>query len=638
MDASDIENQSLIAETSFNHIDLGDAYLESSEQRQDNSGRRLHESDELVFPLSKSAYTQYSEDPSEPLEFRLYYGTKEICFDDPAQFAFGEALAKQSRFVAGDALNWGENDWPRVREMLEDLIAHDVLHYADEDVEAVLAIDRVDRASPLPPAELDTPLIWDDLENVMRRLTGKPLELGNLELVVPIFRVAHMYMDTDGRQVGEANVFPPAFRLDRPTQWRTCTYSGTRYQPDRPMNVTALKAMRVHWRQMMAVLLQVREGYFKRFPDARNGWTVGDIERASVAVLALPSFMLLRQDDPVQNGSLHPVLSSIFRVTDGLRMTMHQMLFVPFGEPTRRPDTPMTAAEAYGYAERNHSLHSGHGVCAGPQFMIEEFLAVLLDGAEPKSGMPRAIDPDVQSALDCLEQAIDYGLLGLQAFATIFSLWPAMASGYHDLYTAIDSWTGERSATFDALHTRFEAHEDHLTRGTHLAKEEWRDDRITVYSDMYAKCGFGLTGTAPARTLRERLSEANPDQTAAITAQLTDAFERHFADMPSSLVLSQKLAGIVARFVDRTQATIKLAEEVQSGINALLGRTASIRRFSADDINLHNLMQGHGEDALPYLINEIGKLLGISITIDAMSVNINNYTVAPATLKEIQAA
>jgi len=213
-----------------------------------------------------------------------------------------------------------------------------------------------------------------------------------------------------------------------------------------------------------------------------------------------------------------------------------------------------------------------------------------------------------------------------------------MASAYHDLYTAIDGWAGVRSATFDGLHARFETHYAHLTRGTHLAKEEWRDDRIMVYGEMYAKCGFGLTGAAPAHSLRERLSEADPDQTLAITAQLTDAFERHFVDMPSSLALSQQFAGIIAKFVDRTQATIKLAEEVQSGINALLGRKPSVRRFSADDINLHNLMQGHGGDALPYLINEIGNLLGIIIMIDATSINITNYSVESATLKEIQAA
>jgi hypothetical protein len=630
MDASDIETQPLTAEASLNDVDFKSVETEHT--------RRLLETDELIFPLSKSAYTQYSEDPDVPLEFRLYYGTKEICFDDPAQFAFGEALAKQSRFIAGDALHWGQSDWPVVCEMLEDLITHEVLRYADDEVEALLAIDREDRASPLPPANIDQPLVWNDLENVMRKLTGKPLELANLELVVPIFRVAHMYMDKDGRQVGEANVFPPAFRLDRPTQWRTCTYSGTRYQPERPMNVTALKVMRVHWRQMMAVLLQVREVYFKRFPEARNGWTVGDLERASVGVLSLPSFMLLRQDDPVENGNLHPVLSSIFRVTDGLRMTMHQMLFVPFGEPTRSPDTPMTAAEVYAYAERNHSLHSGHGVCAGPQFMIEEFLAVFLNGAEPKSGMPRAIEPDVQAALDCLEQAMDYGLLGLQAFATIFSLWPAMAGAYYDLYQAIDGWTGERCATFEVLHSRFQKHYDHLIHQTHLATEEWRDNRIMVYGDMYAKCGFGLTGAAPARALRERLGEYDPDQTAAITVQLTSAFDRHFGHASSLHALAQQLATIMAKFLDRTQATLKLAEEVQSGINALLGRAPSVRRFNADDINLHNLMQGDGDNVLPYLINEIGNLLNIHITIDAGMTNIVNIDDALASVKAIQMA
>jgi hypothetical protein len=632
MDASDTESQPLLAATSFDQVDVEQVHIEQSFEPT----RQLLETDTLIFPLSKSAYTQYSDEPDAPLEFRLYYGTKEICFDDPDQFAFGETLAKQSRFIAGDALNWAQSDWPRVREMLEDLIAHEVLRYADDDVEISLAIDREDRPSPLPPAGIDAPIVWDDLENVMRQLTGKPLELANLELVVPIFRVAHMYMDTDGRQVGEANVFPPAFRLDRPTQWRTCTYSGTRYQPDRPMNVTALKVMRVHWRQMMAVLLQVREVYFKRFPDARRGWTVGDLERASVGVLALPSLVLLRQDNPVENGNLHPVLSSIFRVTDGLRMTMHQMLFVPFGEPTRSPGTPMTAAEVYAYAERNRSLHSGHGVCAGPQFMIEEFLSVFLEGTEPKSGMPRAIDPDVQDALDVLEQAMDYGLLGLQAFATIFSLWPAMAGAYHDLHQAIDGWAGERSTAFEALYARFQVHQDHLINETHLANDEWRNNRMIVYGDMYAKCGFGLTGSLPTRSLIDRVGAFDLDQRVAITAQLDEALSRYFGNEASASGLVEQLAAIIAQFLDRTQATVRLAEEVQSGINALLGRSPSVRRFSADDINLHNLMQGTGDNILPYLIDEIGDLLSIDIAIDAELIAIEMKPVAGTTQEEIQ--
>jgi hypothetical protein len=94
--------------------------------------------------------------------------------------------------------------------------------------------------------------------------------MGYLELVIPIFRVAHMSMDADGRQVGEANVFPPGLRLDIPTNWRRRIYPGNRYLADRPMNVTVLRGMRAHWGQIMAMLLRIREGYLQRFPEARE--------------------------------------------------------------------------------------------------------------------------------------------------------------------------------------------------------------------------------------------------------------------------------------------------------------------------------------------------------------------------------
>jgi hypothetical protein len=176
------------------------------------------------------------------------------------------------------------------------------------------------RPSPLPPAETTEARTWLECESITETLAGRPLELGYLELVIPIFRVAHMALDGDGRQVGEANVFPKPLRLDIPTKWRTCIYSGSRFQDERPMNVTALKAIRAHWPQIMTALLRIREAYLERFPHARNGWTVGEIERLATLVLAVPTYQLMRKGG-LQNGELHPALSSMFRVTDGLRMT-----------------------------------------------------------------------------------------------------------------------------------------------------------------------------------------------------------------------------------------------------------------------------------------------------------------------------
>ena len=54
------------------------------------AARALHQDDELLFPLSKGAFAQYWEDEETPRELRVYYRDKEIAFDDPAFWSFGE--------------------------------------------------------------------------------------------------------------------------------------------------------------------------------------------------------------------------------------------------------------------------------------------------------------------------------------------------------------------------------------------------------------------------------------------------------------------------------------------------------------------------------------------------------------------
>ena len=251
--------------------------------------RRLKADDELVFPQHKRAVTQYATDASGGTELHLYYGEKEIVFDEPELFAFGEGLAKQACFVAGTATTWGEGyDWPRVRELLEQLLAEGILRHVEANESDPMSTQNGACPSPLPAAHSTAPRTWFACEAITRELTGHSVELGYLELIVPIFRVAHMALDAEGRQVGEANVFPKPLRLEVPTEWRPCPYAGTRFQSERPMNVTALKSMRKHWLQMMVALTRIRDAYLRRFPQARSGWTVGDLERLSSLVLTVP--------------------------------------------------------------------------------------------------------------------------------------------------------------------------------------------------------------------------------------------------------------------------------------------------------------------------------------------------------------
>jgi hypothetical protein len=580
----------------------------------------LEPDDELVLPKPKRAVTRYIAKDGGQTQLYFDYGEKEIVFDDPNLFAFGEALASRSRFVAKSATTWGKGyGWPLVRELLEQLLDEGILRHAGAVESAPIGANGV-CPSPLPPAQTTTPRSWFECEAITRELTGRAVELGYLELIVPIYRVAHIALDAEGRQVGEANVFPSRLRLDVPTHWRTCQHAGSRYQDERPMNVTALKTMRAHWTPMMAALLHIREAYLRRFPKARSGWTVGDLQRLSTLVLTLPAYLMMRAQDRVENGALHPVLSSMFRVTDGVRMTMHDMLFIPITEPTRPPDAPITSDEIYAYAERTGSFLSDYGVCAGPRVMIEEFLRVLVDGKPIEGADAAALDPAVQAALAMLEPAVDYALYGLQAHAVVFSLWPLMSRAYEQLWTIVEPLRGDRSTALGALRNNLHGNVDYMQH-TLLKTEAWRQSRERVLADMYEQCAIGLDAPL-SQTLSERIAPASMAQHADAAGRLRAILQRRFADSAGAGVVVTPMVDTLMTYFRQEQAIVAAASEIQARTNELLVRTAPLRPFAASDADLYYRMQQDTERQLPYLVSELESVLGmrISVTRDAIDV------------------
>ena len=150
---------------------------DDSDETDPSPARALHQDDMLLFPMSKGAFSQYWEDEETPRELRVYYRDKEIAFDDPAFYSFGETLIKQSSFRAGDALQWGDYEWPKVRQMLEDLIEAEVLQYADEIEDVPAALRHEERETLLMPARLDEGKTWDDCEEIMLQISGRPLKV-----------------------------------------------------------------------------------------------------------------------------------------------------------------------------------------------------------------------------------------------------------------------------------------------------------------------------------------------------------------------------------------------------------------------------------------------------------------------------
>src|SRR5262245_45437882 len=111
--------------------------------------------DELVFPEHKRVFTQYETREGGITELHLYYGEKEISFDEPELFNFGEALARHARFSAGSATTWGrEYHWPRIRDLLEQLLDEGVLRLATPDqIDELCPVRELVQPSRLPAAQ-----------------------------------------------------------------------------------------------------------------------------------------------------------------------------------------------------------------------------------------------------------------------------------------------------------------------------------------------------------------------------------------------------------------------------------------------------------------------------------------------------
>jgi hypothetical protein len=570
--------------------------------------------DEFVIPKHRRMLVQYATNDTGASELNLYYGDKEITFDEPDLFPFGEMLAKQAQFTAGDATGWGEGyEWARIRDLLQQLIEEGILVRVADGGRATVPGGDAIRPSPLPPSTCPVARTWDDCEAITQEIVGRPVELGYLELIVPIFRVAHIAVDADQRQVGEANVFPAALRLDVPTEWRTCNLPGSRYQSERPMNVTAMRAMRAHWPQMMAAVLRVRDEFLRRFPEADGAWTVGHLQRLSTAVLAVPTYQLMLRQNRVENGNLHPALSSLFRVIDGVRITMHKMLFNPFVEPCWSPHRLVTTDEIFDYAERNYAFYST-GVCPGPRTMVRELIQVLLEGRGNTDYASVPLELPVQAAFDDLDAAIKYGFHGLRAFAALFSLWPVMTRAYERMAEIVEAGPPINMPHFSAFRESVCTHGRMSVKRTYLAHESWRASREDVYADMYHQCGRGLSGLFDAPGLNVMLAPVWTTENRQIEAKLQEILRNRFGLMgETSKPFVQDLSGCIMDFLLREQAVLRTAVAAQNEINRLLGRAPPKRVFCAADVNVHSIMLGLDQNGLPYLIDELERLLDVHI-------------------------
>jgi hypothetical protein len=595
-------------------------------------GRGIEPTDPLFILYKKRLSYSYVVNDDGVRELRIDYGLKEISFDEERFFPFGEGLVRELTFTGERAMSWGPGyAWDEIRPLLESLIEEGVVSRSEvpDDQRGGGLVP-----SKLPPSVCPFPRSWSlaESEAITRDLGGRAVELGYLEAIIPAFRVAHPALDADDRQVGEGNVFPSGLRLDRETEWRVCQYPGSRYRDEMPMNVTALKAMIKYWKPMMTLTVALRSELQRRLGITHQPWTIGELHLMSCVVLCLPAYLLMKGGGNSPQQPLHPVLSSLFRITDGIRMTTSAMLFSI--EHTRRADEPLTAAQLYTHVEQNAVFVGETGVCAGPKPLVDEFLATAIDGAPPEGIADLELPAEVREALAEVPAALDYAFLGMQSWGLSLSVWLAMSRAVRALLEVLEPAVGAAGKAAGAtnsadpcvrLYARLHAGY-RVLESLQINQAYDQEVHFKMYLEAYEPSWRGLrTPVGPPR-LADAIAPApegpmHREAANQLRALLGPALVRG-EGAGGGAVDVDRLVEVLVRYLRDEQGVLSSTEAIQAAINALLDRPAARRALAVRDFMLNYTLQS-GVGSWPYLFDAIERELGVRVECTASAIDVS---------------
>ena len=175
------------------------------------------------------------------------------------------------------------------------------------------------------------------------------------------------HRDTEGRPIREGRTPKDLLRPDE-ILFGQCPYGGSRYQNERPMNVSALRHTSAHWDDCIRGLAALQQGYARGRgtygPDLRDIWYVSQLGSS------LPWFYILSEDTAPP-----PWAAALAKATLGTGILAQFLIVKMLGERWHPP--PITAQSLVEMAERSGTLVGPSEVCAAPDKMILRFCEVL---------------------------------------------------------------------------------------------------------------------------------------------------------------------------------------------------------------------------------------------------------------------
>jgi hypothetical protein len=540
----------------------------------------------------------------------IFYGEVELIFDEPDIAPLGEKLIEVERFRAEEAMTWSSgppHEWEKIRELLQALIDQQVLKRISES-----AADRGEsfpQRLGLAPEDRE-PRAFSGHDDRCPVLTeeafGHAFDLSNLEVLIPVYRIAHPAMDLDGRQVGENNVTPRTLFLDLPTQRRLCGYPGSRFQDELPMNVTALKQMAKRWPELLSLSEQLRSALFARMPPRDpSSLRAGEVHLLAVCTLASVGYVLVRGEDPVPNGQLDGGLAAMFRLIDGVRLVTNDVLRAT--AEAHGCDTPLSAQGIADWADHYAVYRGNFGVCAGPPALIDEYLRVLLG----ETSAPIQAEPTVAERLGDLEAALDYGLLG-QRIEAVSRFFGCSQGLLHERLRVAFEGHSPRTALQDRVEAPIDGKHYPLLREDYPLVETFKLE-IELARWLFARAGEALPGKVSGASLDEVMA-LDPAAQEASRRRLAEFFAHALpADKVPSEPICSELAAVAADVFALERRCLRAIAREQGTLNERLRRRPG-RALTGADLATYNRPRSG-----PPLYTTLAEGLGVTVTSDAAS-------------------
>ena len=571
----------------------------------------LQPTDVLFIPKRRRFTRAMLANPEGGEALHIFFGEKEIVFDEPDLLSFGQKLFEVDRFKAEEATGWSDAapyDWQRVRGLLEALIEEEIVDRYEGST-AATAPKRtypatLGRAQPGQRPETYSGHEAQGCPMTTQKMLGRAVDLSNLEVVLPVQRVAHPAVDTDGRQVGENNVVDPLF-LDLPTERRVCNYAGSRFQNEQPINYTALKAMTKRWPELLSLTAQFRDAFFQRLPRRGPELLAGEAHLLAVTCLSTVGYVMVRGVDPVPNGQLDAGLAAMFRLIDGVRIATTTMVRDTAGQ--HGCDRPVSGKIIHAYAEQNQLFNDRWGVCAGPQVLIDEYLGVLLDG----NAAPIDVEPSLAQRLGDLPAALDYGLHGLR-IESIVRAYGAMQGLLHErLRQAFARHASSGSRLQELLELPVDHEHYPFLRTDHPLLETYQME-IRVGGWLLDRSRAGLPEALPgALASMDDLWRITPPTRAAHTSRLADLLTTTSPELAvQPQALRAELLAVMAEFFALQRNCLRAVGVEQHRLNERLRRPQG-RPLCDEDLN------AYARRASPALNRVFAEGLGVAVHTDA---------------------